>query len=406
MPDLENVDQSDSDPEYQAAAHILYEGETGEDRLATVQRVIEECLIDSKIQPPRSHQIGDVLGICAHAVLELSPLYPGDELVPFGDERRVRKRFKLMRVSDHDYTVEDAYFNEFTILPVSLLKTPSFEPAAWYAQRRAEFFKMKNWVTRPLHRMLEHLYDRRARYRSINSMGCGAVQVPADGFNGITRTASMPRVPDKKVAKPLVVVVLVNNHPVRALVDSGSLGDLISTTIADQLALRRQELDKPITLQLAVQGSRSKINHTVSVDFGYQDIKCPRTFYVANLSGYDMILGTSWLFQHKVTIGLNPARVCIGSADCLPLQGIATARIYAHGVKVDGNAVNAARDELIEYAKPICKKVSETALPPLRAINHKIPLIDEKKILPWRPSRCPEALRPQWDEKRRDYLKT
>ncbi|KAJ6612498.1 hypothetical protein B0H10DRAFT_1952292 [Mycena sp. CBHHK59/15] len=136
MPDLENVDQSDSDPEYQAAAHILYEGETGEDRLATVQRVIEEYLIDSKIQPPQSHQIGDVLGICAHAVLELSPLYPGDELVPFGDERRVRKRFKLMRVSDHDYTVEDAYFNEFTILP-----------------RRAEFFKMKNWVTRPLHRV-------------------------------------------------------------------------------------------------------------------------------------------------------------------------------------------------------------------------------------------------------------
>jgi hypothetical protein len=42
-----------------------------------------------------------------------------------------------------------------------------------------------------------------------------------------------------------------------------------------------------------------------------------------------MILGTAWLFQHKVSIGLNPARVCIGNADSLPLEGVATARVYA-----------------------------------------------------------------------------
>lgn len=71
------------------------------------------------------------------------------------------------------------------------------------------------------------------------------------------------RVPSERlVAKPLVVVVTVNGHPVRALVDSGSLGDLISTAVADQLALQREELAEPITLQLAVQGSRSKINHS------------------------------------------------------------------------------------------------------------------------------------------------
>jgi hypothetical protein len=124
------------------------------------------------------------------------------------------------------------------------------------------------------------------------------------------------------------------------------------------------------------------IIHFLTVNFTYQDIKAPRTFYVANLSGYDMILGTSWLFQHKVSIGLNPARVCIGSADCLPLKGAATARIHSHSVSLDGDAVEKARAELIEYAKPICKKASETGLPPLRAIDHTIPLIDDNKILP------------------------
>jgi hypothetical protein len=35
-----------------------------------------------------------------------------------------------------------------------------------------------------------------------------------------------------------------------------------------------------------------------------------------------------------------------------------------------------------------------------------IPLIDEAKIYPWRPSKCPEVFREQWAEKRDAYLKS
>ena len=38
-----------------------------------------------------------------------------------------------------------------------------------------------------------------------------------------------------------------------------------------------------------------------------------------------------------------------------------------------------ARKKLEKYAEPICKTVDETPLPPLRRINHKIPIIDNKK---------------------------
>jgi hypothetical protein len=48
--------------------------------------------------------------------------------------------------------------------------------------------------------------------------------------------------------------------------------------------------------------------------------------------------------------------------------------------------LQAARDEMLDYAKPICRVASDTPLPPLRAINHTIPFIDESKILPWRAS--------------------
>ena len=50
--------------------------------------------------------------------------------------------------------------------------------------------------------------------------------------------------------------------------------------------------------------------------------------------------------------------------------------------------------------------MDETDLPPFRAINHTIPLIDKSKIYPWRPSKCPEIFRTQWAEKRDAYLRS
>jgi hypothetical protein len=152
------------------------------------------------------------------------------------------------------------------------------------------------------------------------------------------------------VARSLIIMILVNGHAVRALVDSGSLGDLISTTIADQLQLKHDELTEPITLQLAVRGFRSKINHSTVVTCRYQDIDDEHTFHIANLSGYNMILGTSWLFVHQVSIGLNPARVCVRSAKPLPLEGVATAKIFAGALSVQEESLEAAREELLEYA--------------------------------------------------------
>ncbi|KAJ7353162.1 hypothetical protein DFH08DRAFT_987264 [Mycena albidolilacea] len=75
---------------------------------------------------------------------------------------------------------------------------------------------------------------------------CGKAQIPADGYNGLRCMVSMPKTPNRVVAKPLVVVAHVNNQPARALIDSGSLGDLISTTMADQLHLGRSKLEDPI----------------------------------------------------------------------------------------------------------------------------------------------------------------
>ena len=79
-------------------------------------------------------------------------------------------------------------------------------------------------------------------------------------------------------------------------------------------------MDKPLGLQLAVQGSRSRINSFVKVDYSNQNIRDSCCFDdVTNLNDYNVILGTPWIYQHQACIGLNPARIVIGSDKPLPI---------------------------------------------------------------------------------------
>ncbi|KIK62316.1 hypothetical protein GYMLUDRAFT_58474 [Collybiopsis luxurians FD-317 M1] len=167
----------------------------------------------------------------------------------------------------------------------------------------------------------------------------------------------------------------------------------------DQLGIQKIELTKLLPLQLAVQGSRSKINWGVKAQFQYQEILKQRYFDIANLSSYDIILGTPFLFQHKVMAGFNDSRIIIGSNESLPIQGDSVSKLSSRATDLFQDHIDSVQKELVEYAKPLCKSMADTDLPPLRAINHTIPLIDKVKILPWRPSRCPEKFRTQWAKK-------
>jgi hypothetical protein len=197
----------------------------------------------------------------------------------------------------------------------------------------------------------------------------------------------------------------INGSPARALIDLGSLGDFISSTLVDQLKIKRHLLDKAIGLQIAVQGSRSKINSTVHAQLTYQSINETRQLDVANLNDYDVILRTPWIYQHQVCIGLNPSSILIGSDVTLPITSENDAKPLLNAI-LPSSEVISAREELMAYAEPLCRNVDETELPPLRAINHTIPLIDENKTYAWRASRCPEIFREQWAKKKDAYLKS
>ena len=237
-------------------------------------------------------------------------------------------------------------------------------------------------------------------------VGLRALQVDRKSYAAIQRNSATVKDKTRLLPKPVVLRVKINGQLVRALVDSGSQGDFVSSTLVDQLGLKWTEFSEPLKLQLAVQGSRSVINARVEARFQYNEIDENRVFDVINLNNYDVILGTPWMYQHQVCVGLNPARILVGSKLSIPITKGTDTKPLVNAISLDPGKLDAARAELMAYADPICKEVADSDFPPLRVINHTIPLIDEHKTYPWRPSKCPEVFRSQWTEKRDAYLRS
>jgi hypothetical protein len=227
-----------------------------------------------------------------------------------------------------------------------------------------------------------------------------------EGASSIEKTSMRVKDQSRKVPEPVIVIAKINGQEVRALVDTGSMADFISTTVAEQLGVKKETYSKPLSVQLAVHGSRSKINCGTKVRFQYQSIDSERRFDIANLDNYDVILGTPFLYQHKVAVGLNPPCVVVGSKDPVQMSGPDVITISSAAADLLDNGIEKLRKQLRDEAEDLCPDTSKTALPPMRAVNHTIPLIEPAKIYHFRPSRCPEAFREQWRAKKNAYLET
>ena len=190
------------------------------------------------------------------------------------------------------------------------------------------------------------------------------------------------------------------------LIDTGSLADFVSLNLVEQLKLKKIVLEKPLTIQLAVQGSRSKVNFGVKARFQYQEADYERYFDVINLQNYDLILGTPFLYQHRVMVGLNSPRLVLRSKVPLEMKEPQVSVLESRATEIYEDNLERVREKLMQLVRPLCSQSGVTSLPPLRAINHTIPSINESKIYPWRPSRCPEPLRQMWVDKKNDYLKS
>lgn len=172
------------------------------------------------------------------------------------------------------------------------------------------------------------------------------------------------------VPKSTSVECYINWKLVHALLDSGSLSDLISTTVVNQLKLLAMHLVKPVACQMAATGSKTMITSSVDCEFTNQNVKENQRFDVINLENHDMIPGTPFLWQHKVILGFNPAKVAIDSDKSVALAGDEVAKVTSMAADVVQNELDKLHQQLCEEAADICKSAKETPLLPLRAINH------------------------------------
>ena len=309
-------------------------------------------------------------------VLQANVPYEGDESAPRRDQGE--GRFVSYQVTGRQWLVWDPWWvdtegEEEHFLSLDRVLHPSFNVVGWYRKIREKrahpqgpnFFDdddefpdnhaQRDWG-------VMNIIPVRALWDITNlPIWCCAQRLGDLDPATVQRNATHLKDFTRKVPRLVVVVVRINGHPTRALIDSGSLGDFMSTTLADQLKVGKIPLEKPLPVQLAVQGSRTRANYGTKVNLQYQGINSDRYFDIINLDGYDLILGTPFMYQHKVSVGLNDPRVVVGSPEPLQMTGENVAILTSRAIDILEEQIEAARQELWAYSADNCKKAMDTA---------------------------------------------
>src|SRR3982074_214149 len=123
----------------------------------------------------------------------------------------------------------------------------------------------------------------------------------------------------------LAVRLNANGKRARALIDTATIGtNLVSDNFCYQNRIPSVQLKEPKDLNLAVKGSRSKINRqtTLTLELAGQKEKC--NFHIQALNSWDIILGMPFLRKHQAIINLGNRTVF------LPRLGIHMEMITSH----------------------------------------------------------------------------
>ena len=86
------------------------------------------------------------------------------------------------------------------------------------------------------------------------------------------------------------------------LIDSGCKGIMISPNFIRAAKIEPFLLDKTISIQLAVMGSKSVISYGANTTIKYNEKESKEYFDIVNIDYYDAILGTPFLRKHEVVI--------------------------------------------------------------------------------------------------------
>ena len=104
------------------------------------------------------------------------------------------------------------------------------------------------------------------------------------------------------------------------------------------------------------------MNATAPAQLQYQGINEQCMFDTINLTSYDLILSTPWMYQHQLCLGFNLPCVIIGSDDVLPVTEGMDTRFMLSSLSTGDQAIENAQNDLHCYAEPLCQEVDKIDL--------------------------------------------
>ncbi|KAJ7125366.1 hypothetical protein C8R44DRAFT_618762, partial [Mycena epipterygia] len=206
-----------------------------------------------------------------------------------------------------------------------------------------------------------------------------------------------PRPPrTKKDNFVLTAYVKINGKEAFTLFNSGCTTEACSPDFARVAGIEVFPIESEIVLQLGTAGSRSKINHGMMARVDYDDIHSDEYMDIVNLDRFDMIIGTKFIRKHKISLDFE--------YDTIRVSGVPATMLTEKQEVSEVERRNAVRYRWMELSIDIMSGVPEK-MPPLRAVNHRIPLIDENLVYNYHLPRCPDAMKSQLLEKISRYTR-
>jgi hypothetical protein len=182
------------------------------------------------------------------------------------------------------------YLHSVTDIPAHLLNNQYFDVSHTYA-RVIQCVFSPAFTTENLDGELNMLYasmDIVSIVHSPLALELNATRVVSSTHNLPALQQNAARDFKQIVPEPVVVEAVLEEKTVRALLDTGSLVDFVSTKAIHQLGIQTFELAKQLLVHLAIQGLRAKISLGCKAWFSYQGINESQYFDVVNLLHYDL----------------------------------------------------------------------------------------------------------------------
>ncbi|KAF8237082.1 hypothetical protein L208DRAFT_1249311 [Tricholoma matsutake] len=181
------------------------------------------------------------------------------------------------------------------------------------------------------------------------------------------------------------------------LLDSGCTSDSMSPEFMVSANLKVHELEEPIPLQLGTVGSQSKINFGLFSEFELQGIWGEHYFNVVNLDRYDAIVGTVFMRKHGIILDFEHDEVHLKGKVLFTICDKLASNTRDQG-PLERKDIPCLIKEWIAACENILQGVPERP-PPMREINHQIPLVDEGKQYNYHLPCCPDSMRQPLAEK-------